>query len=823
MATQTNPELEGLQELERRMIAGDPAITPDVAAKIKTKLGAYRLQGETKPLGNPIPEGAAKGFEGQLGIYGTLKRSAGGFKDDYAGNTLTGGMENTAQGLFGTGTPGQRDWWANFQSTDNQIRNELFGSALTDTEKRAYEGTTITPRMDPAQIKTNLARREEIIKGALARRYDFMKANGYSPDAIKALAGEYAADFEAPAAPPPPPASGLPPLAGTELSPGGDKPQGPLEVDVGGADVSSQSPEFRAGLEDLLNRNASRDEIIAYWEKNAAKAAPVSDPSLPQSPDTGTGLGAAAIGAANTWIPGGLDEVSAAASTVLPGPNSMWANPNRALSDTFGLNLQQAEGAKQDIAAARPGAYMAGQIGGLALGEYALGKAFPGLASSFLNGGRAARIGRMGAADAAYGAAYGAGENNNNRMEGAITGGIAAPLAGAAGRATVTAASRLLAPAVKSTIKTLRRAGIQGLTPGQIGGEAGFLGRVVKGFEDRMAGLPLVGDVITSARRDTIDQLNRVAIDEALAPIGAKLPADKEIGSEAISWAQDAASQAYEQALGPLQAQADEALGASMTAVNAKAMGLPTAQRELFQTIVEQDVMPFVPETGAFSGKQIQAIKQGIDANIASLRSGSPADRKLAEVLDEAKGGFMDFAARAAPEEAAAFRAADDAYANLVVLEKAAAKASGKGGVFTPQQLSQAVREADRSVRKRATAGGRARMQETATAASAVLPSSVPDSGTAGRGIAALMGLGAVGGGGLGYADGGTSGAATGAATGAALLAAPYSRAGRRTIQSLFTGERGRGLTTLGEMLERQKAIGGTTGIGATLPYLSGE
>jgi len=674
--------------------------------------------------------------------------------------------------------------------------------------------------MDPTQIKTNLSRRESIIKGALKRRYDFMKANGYSPDAIKALAGEYALDFEAPA-PGTPPADRAA-LAGTELSLGGDKPQGPLEVDIGGGDYARQTPEFRAGLDELLNRNASKDEIAAYWEQNASKAAPATDTSIPQSPDTGTGLGAAVIGAANTIVPGGVDELSAAASTVLPGPNSMWANPNRALSDTFNLNLQQAEGVKQDIAAARPGAYTAGQVGGLALGEYGLAKAFPGLAASFMNGSRLARAGKIAGADAAYGAAYGAGEDNSSRVEGALTEGITAPLAGAAGRATVTAASRLLAPTVKSTIKTLRDAGIKGLTPGQIGGESGFIGRVVKGFEDRMAGLPLVGDVITSARRDTIDQLNRVAIDEALAPIGAKLPADKEIGSEAIAWAQEAASQAYEQALRPLQAQADEALGASMAAVNTKALELPTAQRELFETIVKQDVMPFVPETGAFSGKQIQSIKQGIDANIASLRSGSPADRKLADVLMEAKDGFMDFASRAAPEEAAAFRAADDAYANLVVLERAAAKASGKGGVFSPHQLAQAVRESDRSVRKRATAAGNARMQDISTAASTVLPSSVPDSGTAGRGIAALMGLGAVGGGGLGYADSGASGAATGAATGAALLAAPYSRAGRQTIQSLFTGERGRTLTSLGEVLKRQKSLGGVGGIGATLPYLGG-
>lgn len=152
--------------------------------------------GIVKEAGRSIPDSAAKRYEEDLGIFGALKRAKGGFQDDYAGNTWTGEAENYAQALFsGVGTPGQRDWWADFRSTDNLIRNQLFGSALTEHERKAYEGTTIKPSMDPKEVKRNLDRRYSIVRGALKRRTDFMKKNGYNPRAVDALAGEFMQDF----------------------------------------------------------------------------------------------------------------------------------------------------------------------------------------------------------------------------------------------------------------------------------------------------------------------------------------------------------------------------------------------------------------------------------------------------------------------------------------------------------------------------------------------------------------------------------------------------------------------------------------------------
>lgn len=146
------------------------------------------VSGQTKQTAaKQLSETVIKRLTPQIEIRDTMNRLAGAFQNDFGGNTWTGGLENTVQGLTGAGTPGQRDWWAEFKSMDNQVRNQLFGSALTEHEKKAYEDTTISPRMDPNEIKRNLARRRQIINSALQRQQTLLKSNRYDTDAVDAL------------------------------------------------------------------------------------------------------------------------------------------------------------------------------------------------------------------------------------------------------------------------------------------------------------------------------------------------------------------------------------------------------------------------------------------------------------------------------------------------------------------------------------------------------------------------------------------------------------------------------------------------------------
>jgi hypothetical protein len=151
----------------------------------------FRLEGPEKPA-KTFPEGAANKLTEDVNQVEALTRALGGFQDDFAGSFLTG-AESALQGAgldFGMATPGQRNWWADFNSTDNIIRNKLFGSTLTDGEKAAYLATTIAPYTDPQIIKENLQKRLDIIKKATERRYNRYIAAGYNPAEVEATVGD---------------------------------------------------------------------------------------------------------------------------------------------------------------------------------------------------------------------------------------------------------------------------------------------------------------------------------------------------------------------------------------------------------------------------------------------------------------------------------------------------------------------------------------------------------------------------------------------------------------------------------------------------------
>lgn len=800
-------ETQALQELERRMMTGDPSITPEIGAKVKAKLDAYRRQGVVKPLlatgqsgggkTAAVPIGESKPYKKNMATYAGLAGATDSFQDDYAGNTITGGLENRAQALLGVGTPGQREWWARFKDIDNQIRNDLFGATLTPSEQAAYADTSIAPSMNPEIIKQNLTNRREILRKALARDTDFLRANGYNSQAIDALAGEYAKDF-------------APPEAPARLS--DDEYRSQLA-----ALIAPGSKATRADIEAFMRANQAAEakpgEIDrAIAARSAGGSIGVDDPKQVDSigPAPGSSASAAAIGFGDVITAGGLDELAAGIGAIAPkmggGQASMW-EPGRSFSDAYNLNLQQTEGYKQDLANRRPVATTAGQLGGLVAGEAALVKALPGVAARITSGGKWAQRGKIAATEGAAGAAYGAGSNNTDRAEGAALGAVTAPLASAAGKATLKAASRVMNPAVKPIVKKLHDAGIT-MTGGQIAGQGGFIGKVVKNFEDRMAGFPVVGDVVNGSRVQGIEQLNRAAIDEALAPIGAKLPNDVNVGHDAIDWAQQVLSQQYEDALKPLQAPIDQQFATGVRNIGQMAGRLPDSQKRTWDGIFREQIQPVWPKNGVFNGKQVQTIKQVLDGEIAAYRRASPENRPLLRTLETARDELMDFAKRASPKEAEAFAKVDDAYANFVRVETAAAKA--KGGVFSPEQLRVAVRQSDKTARKRGTAAGKARMQELSDAASQVLPSSVPDSGTPGRLALPLM-MGVAGAGG-GYAGGGgVEGALYGSA-----LALPYTPVGRRAVQELMLGKRPDFIIRGGKVLERQADNAGRLGLAAS-------
>jgi hypothetical protein len=96
-----------------------------------------------------------------------------------------------------------------------------------------------------------------------------------------------------------------------------------------------------------------------------------------------------------------------------------------------------------------------------------------------------------------------------------------------------------------------------------------------------------------------------------------------------------------------------------------------------------------------------------------------------------------------APDAVQNLSNANSAWANFVRLRGAAGSqgAMNNGGIFSPAQFQSAVRAADKSVGKGASATGNAPMQGFSQDAMSVLGKGYPDSGTAGRlGTAGALG-----------------------------------------------------------------------------------
>jgi len=111
--------------------------------------------------------------------------------------------------------------------------------------------------------------------------------------------------------------------------------------------------------------------------------------------------------------------------------------------------------------------------------------------------------------------------------------------------------------------------------------------------------------------------------------------------------------------------------------------------------------------------------------------------RELAPAFNAVRDAFSGLVERQAPAAAPRLQAANAAYARFVRMQTAAGMQGATDGVFSPAHFSYAVRQADPSLRHSAYARGDALMQDLSDAARAVLPQTVPDSGTPGRAAAA--------------------------------------------------------------------------------------
>lgn len=784
--------------------------------------------------GKPMPDGVAKRYEDAINAFAAYDRALGGFADTYAGNTWTGELENKAQNLLGTGTPGQAEWWADFRTADNQIRNALFGASLTAGEKAAYAATTVTPSMTPDRVRENLERRRALAADVLARRTAFLKKNGYNPEAVDALAGEYLDVVngipEQRTEPEIDPVTGATRAddAGVDSGPmpaanepGGNDPTPPPQTPASGRFRYETDPRMSAQIDALINAGASEATINSVLKQQ-------NFPPLE--------LGAVAV--ARKW----MEEN--------PGKSYFGAKANREIP----LNpLQQLAGSPTgaflanaaNFGAAGIPAAMAGDTGKGALDAMRaanpdasfwgtmLGGVTGSLGAEALLAARApAAVARFvpRAADAAYGATLGFNEADEGEGgSGALTGAAAGLAGGLLGQGAARAAGATLRGVTSPAVNVLRDRGIP-LTVGQTVGDSGRLGAAVKKIEDSLTSVPFVGNMVDARRIEGLEAFNRAAFQDAAAP-GANITAT---GAEGLGQVRQSVSDAYDQALLPAQIDTlnDPQMVNDLALAQLAARNIPNVEPTLPQDFatasLQNRIMGGVdPNTGTISGRNFQEAYRGL-ARDARGRANSDFGHEIGQVTRQGQDLLGEALERQNPGAFDGFLEANAAHRRANVLAQAI-NPNATDELITPAQLNRAdFNSTSRLEGKVNAASGNRPFYELANAGQAVLPSKLPDSGTTTRALTGLALTGGLSGGGagLGYMTGG--GAAEGAGAGSGLglaaslaLMAGGTRGGQALMRELLLS-RPDVARAAGEALQRNARIGSGFGAGILTPLTVG-
>ncbi|MXO72867.1 hypothetical protein [Alteraurantiacibacter buctensis] len=453
---------------------------------------------------------------------------------------------------------------------------------------------------------------------------------------------------------------------------------------------------------------------------------------------------------------------------------------------------------------ANPNSTMAGEIAGV-LGPTAaigrIGSAVTGaVAPRLLGGGAMASIGRGMATDAAYGGIYG-GVTGQGVGESAAAGAIGSAVGQVGGR-TLAGIGRGVV--TSAPVQALTSRGIP-LTTGQT------VGGALQSVEDAMTSWPGVGDMINRRRREGLEAFNVAALRDAGAPINF---VPQRAGREGVTdlmgnrdtGVSGAINDAYNNAVAGQVFTLDPQLQADVDGAMAGLNRLPPDLRQEADLAFRNTFEPLTTNN-SISGQQYQGMRRDLSGyRAAQTGPGFPANYR--DIMTGGIDALDNLATRqGGPQVAEGLAQANTANRLGNIVQDAAFRADGADYLFTPSQLQDAIKTSRRRF------PGLNPLSELADNGQAVLPSSIPDSGTARRTAQmAIPGLLAASGGSAGYMAGGPEGAGYGGAGGltlAALLALGGRRGSQQAINRALT-ERNPTVREFSDRLLRRSGLFGS-------------
>jgi hypothetical protein len=550
----------------------------------------------------------------------------------------------------------------------------------------------------------------------------------------------------------------------------------------------AMNPTYKGGYD------VHQENIVPTTAYNRAAAHPVA---------------AGLLAAADAGTAGLVDEATGAVNTLKNGGS---------LSD----NIAAADYAKQMEASANPNASLAGSVaggagamigGGLGLRALLAGGAKGGVGRNVLAWAARNPIKAAAAGDTAYGTAYGAGENNDNRALGAGVGGVTGLIASPIGSVGTRMAGTALRGVTDPAVQRLRAAGIP-LTAGEV------LGGGWKKAQDAMTSVFGPGNMVARRYVDGRRALNEAAFNQAGDVIDTPINAVGQQGIEALNTAKN---QAYSQALDPvtLDLNNPQTLGA-INAARVQGAAIPNVDQasDIATGAIDNYIGNAAPN-GIMSGRDFQQAYRGL-ARTGRTAASRMYGHEIGQTLGRGQDALVDTLETQHPGAYDGFLRANSANRHLNILADAvnAAKNQVDGGevLFTPAQLGTAATgNAKTFSGKIAAASGNRPFNNLAADAQQVMSSKLPDSGTPMR--LAMTALATGGAGGTGYGIGGGEGAAEGGVGTLGLLTLLGTRRGQQLLTAVLANRTVADQLT-GRALRRAPTVGGDLLASAGIPIL---
>jgi len=314
---------------------------------------------------------------------------------------------------------------------------------------------------------------------------------------------------------------------------------------------------------------------------------------------------------------------------------------------------------------------------------------------------------------------------------GAATGGLVPVAAQGIARAVMPKAAE------NANLQLLRQEGVQPTIGQTLGGRWNAL-------EEKAMSIPIMGDMISLARGKAAAGVQTAAFNRALAPIGDKLPKGLK-GRDAVVYTADKLSQKYDDVLNKIGAiTPDEQFTKNVDELTAMVdkLKVPKAEKAKFALALD-DVRGAIDENGVLTSEAYKTLESSLGQDFRKLASSqSVTESRIAPAVKQLQNNLKDMLKRQAGSNADELQKTNEAWANFKRVQGAAGKGGAIEGEFTPAQLAQAVRAADKSKDKARYSEGNALMQDLSDAARAVVGDKVPNSGTIDRLLPIAGGLG---------------------------------------------------------------------------------